>query len=99
MRIISKPILRQFSIENSKAAIPILDWYKQCKRADWKSLVELKNTFPQADLVGECTVFNLGGNKYRLITKINYKAKVIYVRFILSHSEYDRDKWKKDCRS
>lgn len=98
MRIISKPILREFCVGNVNAEIPILDWYKQCTRADWKNLAELKNTFPQADLVGECTVFNIGGNKYRLITKINYRAKIIYIRFVLTHSEYDKDRWKKDCR-
>ncbi len=54
--------------------------------------------FPNADSVGECTVFNIDGNKYRLITKINYKTKIVYIRFVLTHLEYDKDKWKDDCR-
>lgn len=98
MRIVAKPILRKFWSQNASAEIPLLDWYKQSKKADWKNLAEIKKTFPHADLVGECIVFNIGGNKYRLITKINFKAKIIYIRFVLTHKEYDQEKWKKDCR-
>jgi mRNA interferase HigB len=98
MRIISKPILREFWANNKNAEIPRMDWYKQSKKADWKNLSEIKMIFPHADLVGECVVFIIGGNKYRLITKINYKAKIIFIRFILTHEEYNQDEWKKDCR-
>lgn len=98
MRIISKPILRKFWLQNPSANVPLLDWYKQSKKAEWKNLAEIRETFPHADLVGECVVFNIGGNKYRLITKINYRAKIIYVRFVLTHKEYDQEKWKNDCR-
>ncbi|MGC2235202.1 MAG: type II toxin-antitoxin system HigB family toxin [Pyrinomonadaceae bacterium] len=98
MRIISKPILQKFWLQNSSAKIPLLDWYRQSKKAGWKNLAEIRTVFPHADLVGECVVFNIGGNKYRLITKINYRAKIIYIRFILTHKEYDQDRWKNDCR-
>ncbi|HMS43035.1 MAG TPA: type II toxin-antitoxin system HigB family toxin [Pyrinomonadaceae bacterium] len=98
MRIIAKPILREFWLKNKLAEIPLSDWYKQSKKADWSNLAEIKEVFPHADLVGECIVFNIGGNKYRLITKIKFRAKIIYIRFVLTHNEYDEDKWKKDCR-
>lgn len=98
MRIIAKPILREFWAKNVLAEMPLLDWYKQSKKADWNNLAEIKETFPHTDLVGECIVFNIGGNKFRLITKIKFRAKVIYIRFILTHKEYDQNKWKKDCR-
>jgi mRNA interferase HigB len=98
MRVVAKPILREFWAENIDAEIPLLDWYRECRKADWKNPAELKLTFPQADLVDKCTVFNIGGNKYRLIAKINYRAQIIYIRFVLTHSEYDKDKWKEDCR-
>ena len=98
MHIISKPRLREFWLQNSDAEIPLLNWYKQSKKAQWKNLTETREMFSHADAVGECTVFNIGGNKYRLITKINYKAKIIYIRFVLTHFEYDKDKWKEDCR-
>lgn len=98
MRIISKPILREFWSENPNAEIPLLDWYKQSKKSEWKNINEAREIFPHADLVGKCTIFNIGGNKFRLITKINYKTKIIYIRFILTHNEYNKDKWKEDCR-
>lgn len=62
-----------------------------------QNLVELRVVFPQADIVGECTVFNVGGNKYRLITKVDFVRQMVYVRFVLTHREYDREKWKSDC--
>ena len=98
MRIIAKPILREFWLQNPSAETPLLSWYKEAKTAEWKNLADVKETFPHADLVGECIVFNVGGNKYRLITKINFRAKIIYIRFILTHKEYDQEKWKQDCR-
>lgn len=98
MHIISKPKIREFWLQNADAEIPLLNWYKQSKHAEWKSITETKQTFPHADAVGDCTVFNVGGNKYRLVTKINYKKKIIFVRFVLTHAEYDTDKWKEDCR-
>lgn len=90
-------MLREFWTKHILSEIPILDWYKQSKKADWKNLADTKKVFPHADLVGECIVFNIGGNKFRLITKINYRAKIIFIRFILTHNEYDQDKWKLDC--
>jgi mRNA interferase HigB len=98
MRVVAKPILREFWAEHIDAEVPLLDWYTECKKANWKNPAELKLTFPQTDLVEKCTVFNIGGNKYRLITKINYRAQIIYIPFVLTHSEYDKDKWKEDCR-
>jgi mRNA interferase HigB len=98
MHIITKKTLRDFYLKSPSAKIPLLTWFKLCKKTEWKNLAEVKETFPHADLVGECIVFNVGGNKYRLITKINFRAKIIYIRFILTHKEYDQDKWKQDCR-
>ena len=98
MKIIAKPILRNFWFKNQNAKIPLLDWYQQSRKASWDNLADAKKLFQHADLVGECVVFNIGGNKYRLITKINYRAKIIYIRFVLTHKEYDQNKWKNDCR-
>ncbi len=89
---------KNFWNSNRAAETPLLNWYKESKIADWKNLADVRETFPHADLVGECVVFNIGGNKFRLITKIKFRAKIIYVRFILTHKEYDQDRWKQDCR-
>jgi len=98
MHIISKPRLREFWLQNSDAEVPLSTWYKQSKKADWKNIAETRKIFSNADSVGECTVFDIDGNKYRLITKINYKTKIVYIRFVLTHLEYDKYKLKDDCR-
>ena len=64
------------------------------KRNNFSSLPALKLMFPTADQVGKLTVFNVGGNKVRLITAIHYNRKRIYIRAVLTHDEYDRGKWK-----
>lgn len=63
-------------------------------RAAWTHLAEVRADFPHADAVGAFTVFNIGGNKYRLISLIKYRWQIVYVRHILTLAEYDRGKWK-----
>jgi mRNA interferase HigB len=63
-------------------------------RASWRSLVEVRGTYPHADLVGSVTVFNIAGNKYRLIARIQYASQAIYIRCVLTHAEYDKGDWK-----
>lgn len=62
-----------------------------------ENLAQLRKTFPHADIVGKCIVFNIGGNKYRLVTKINFTSKVVLIRNVMTHREYDKGKWKADC--
>lgn len=64
------------------------------KHTDFDTFSELRNVFPSADLVERFTVFNIGGNKYRLIAFIVYKKKRIYIRNILTHGQYEKGKWK-----
>ena len=67
------------------------------KRTNYDSFNELRLMFPSADQVGKCTVFNIGGNKVRLIAVIHYNRHKIYIRHVLTHTEYDIDKWKVGC--
>jgi len=67
------------------------------KKAAWKNLADVKRTFPGADLVGRCTVFNVGGNKYRVIVGIRYEKQIVYIRDVLTHSQYSRGRWKDAC--
>lgn len=97
LHVISRKTLREFWQKHPQAKAPLEQWYKVAKRAKWKNLAEVKLSFPYADLVGECTVFNIKGNDYRLITKIVYRVQRIYIRFVLTHSEYDTEVWKNDC--
>ena len=71
-----------------------MHWYLVTKRAKWKNLADARCDFPHADLVGMFTVFNIGGNKYRLISAIKYRWQIVYIRRVLTHREYDKEKWK-----
>jgi mRNA interferase HigB len=64
--------------------------------AKWQNFVEVRQVFASADLVGNFTVFNIGGNKYRLIAFIDYTYQKIFIRNVLTHADYDKDEWKKD---
>ena len=97
MHIISRKPLREFWTEHVEAEQPLARWFAIANKAAWQNLSEIKSGFPSADLVGKCTVFNIGGNKYRLITKIEYAKQQIYIKFVLTHKEYDTGAWKIDC--
>ena len=69
-------------------------WYRIAKSAKWQSVVDVKQSFSSADPVSPFTVFNIGGNKFRLIVDINYKKQIIYVRYVLTHADYNKEGWK-----
>ena len=71
-----------------------MHWYHVAKRAEWRNLADVRKDFPHADSVRIFTVFNIGGHKYRLISAIKYRWQVIYLRHILTHAEYAKEKWK-----
>lgn len=75
---------------------PALDaWFRIAKKASWQNLADVRSTFATADAVEQWTVFNIKGNKYRLITEINYRIRRVYIRHVLTHAEYDQEKWKR----
>lgn len=99
MRVIAMPRLRQFWASHRAAELPLRTWWKIATKAKWDSIADLRRTYPHADAVKlSCglvaTVFNIGGNKYRLVTKIIYEYHRIYIKAVLTHSEYDRGNWK-----
>lgn len=99
MRIISKRRLREFWQRVPASHLPLEGWYRvvKDKQLTWEDFHDVKATYGNASLVGGCVVFNIGGNKYRLIAKINYLTHSIFVRAVLTHDEYDKGKWKADC--
>jgi len=97
VRVISRKALLEFSRKHPNAAQPLDNWYRRALKAQWKNLADVKLDYPHADSVGDCTVFNIAGNKYRLITRIKYEYRVVYIRFVLTHAEYSRGGWKSDC--
>jgi mRNA interferase HigB len=94
MHVISKKRLREFWELHGDAEAPLRSWHKAARREDWHSFADVRSRFPHADQVGKLTVFNIGGNKYRLIAAIHYNRAKVYVQHVLTHAEYDRGKWK-----
>ena len=71
-------------------------WMQFAGMFQWANLVDVRQTYPATDFVGNFTVFNIKGNDYRLITSIVYATGRIYIKYVLTHSEYNKDKWKDD---
>jgi mRNA interferase HigB len=94
VRIITKRRINEFSIKHPDSKNALNSWYKILSKNNYNNFNELKKTFPCVDQVKNLTVFNVGGNKYRLISAIHYNRKILYIRDILTHSEYDKNKWK-----
>jgi len=69
-------------------------WYRLCKKADWRNFSELRALFPSADKVGNLFVFDIGGNKLRLIAAIHFNTGQLFVRAVLTHKEYEQGGWK-----
>lgn len=99
MRIISRRRLREFWQQKPAARSALEGWYRvvKDKQLTWDDFHAVKATYGNASLAGACVVFNIGGNKYRLITKINYVTHNVFVRAVLTHEEYDEGTWKTDC--
>lgn len=97
MRVISRKALLEFSRKRPDAAKPLDDWYRITRKAYWQSLNDVRRDFPHADPVRRCTVFNIAGNKYRLIARIEYQFHVVYIKHVLTHKDYDKGAWKNDC--
>jgi mRNA interferase HigB len=90
MRVISRRRLVEFADKHPQARVPLDHWYHAARQAAWQSLADVRRVYPHADLVGTLTVFNIAGNKYRLMTSINYQTQIIYIRTVQTHAEYDK---------
>jgi len=94
MHVITRKRLNEFVEEYPDSQNSLAKWYKEIKRINPSSFVELRETFPAADRVGKLTVFDIGGNKIRLIAAIHYNRNRIYIRHMLTHEEYNKNKWR-----
>src|SRR5438045_2743506 len=97
MWIVSLKRLREFWGFHQHAEVSLRALFMQASAADWSNFSELWSTFPSADLVGNCTVLNLGGNKFRLVVRIFYASHKVYVLRVMTHAEYDREDWPSEC--
>lgn len=90
MRVLAKRTLREFWERHREAEQPLRAWYREVARGDWDTPAKVKARYPSASIVtGNRVVFNVKGNAYRLVAEINYRYRIVYVRFVGTHAEYD----------
>ena len=99
MRIISIKTLREFWQRRPDAERPLKDWFRTTEAARWRNFLEVRQIFASADTVkaasgNTVTVFDIGGNKFRLIAAIHHNTGTVYALLVLTHREYDAEKWK-----
>ncbi|HUX49283.1 MAG TPA: type II toxin-antitoxin system HigB family toxin [Spirochaetia bacterium] len=91
MRIISRRTLREFFDRQPKSKPGLEAWYAEVKHAHWKSPTDVLSQFPKARIVGKDRIlFDILGNRYRLVVRVNYVAGIVLIRFVGTHKEYDR---------
>jgi mRNA interferase HigB len=95
VHVISRKRVKEAALRHPELETALGAWFLIAKKASWQSLLDVRKTFANADSVDKWTVFNIKGNKYRVITEINYRYQRLYIRHVLTHAEYDREKWKR----
>lgn len=93
MRIVSRKAIREAAAKHREWSVSLQAWYKITKNADWTSFADVRNSWRRSDVVGPFVVFDISHNKCRLIASIKYRWRMVYVRHILSHAEYDKREW------
>ncbi|AFW95917.1 MULTISPECIES: type II toxin-antitoxin system HigB family toxin [Nostocales] len=96
MHLISIRNLREEAAKYPDIKKQIESWYATVKKAEWQNLEDVRKNYRDAEAVGNFTVFNIKGNDYRLIVGINYETKKVHYKYLLTHAEYNKDKWKND---
>ena len=96
MNVISFRRIREFTSAHRDAGLSLKAWFTTVKKSRWHNLAEVKQVYPTADVVARYTVFNIKGNKYRLITRIVYRSQTVFVVAVMTHAEYDMRKWKNE---
>lgn len=91
MRIIARRTLREFWEKHERAEQPLRAWYAEASKAEWESPREIKEKYRHASFIADNrVVFNIAGNRYRLVTHINFHYQIVYVKFVGTHAEYDQ---------
>ncbi len=98
MHIITRKTLIQFWEKHPDSRQALMRWFKIAKKTEFQSFAELRTVFPSVDKVDHWIIFNIGGNKYRLIVSIHFNRGKVYIRHVLTHAEYDKGDWKHDSR-
>lgn len=96
MHVITRTRLKEFWSQYHDSKSSLQSWYKIANRARWTCFNDVKLQYPSADIFDKLIIFNISGNKYRLIAYIDYQKQKIFIRNVLTHAEYDQNKWKSD---
>jgi mRNA interferase HigB len=101
MRIVSRKAIREAAAKHSEWSTSLNAWYKIAKNADWKNFAEVRNSWRNSDVVGRFVVFDISHidishNRCRLIATIKYRWRMVYIRRILSHADYDEKEWQNE---
>lgn len=94
MRVISRRALKDFSQHHPDSYSRLDQWYRITRKANWASLIDVQRDFNHAEAAGRLTVFNIKGNAYRLVARINYRTRKVFVRRVMTHNEYEKGAWK-----
>ena len=98
MNVISKRTLFEKASRYPDATVAIQDWFDAARAAEWRNLEEVRRTYPATDMVGVLAVFNIKGNHYRLIVRMAFPYRRVYIKEFLTHAEYTKGAWKKWLR-
>jgi mRNA interferase HigB len=97
MHVVSEKKLREFWEQYPEAETPLRGWHRVAEHATWECFADVREVYPFADQVGRCTVFNIGGNKFRLVVVAHFNRGKVYIRHVMTHRKYDKGTWKGDC--
>jgi mRNA interferase HigB len=97
MELIHFDVVEKSAKKHARSRSSLNMWRKTAIEARWTNFDEVKKTFRATDFYGDCVIFDVGGNNYRLIAKINYEYELVSIKAVMTHAEYDKDKWKKNC--
>ena len=97
MELIDYELVEEFAKKHARSRSSLNMWRETTIAVRWKNFDDVKKTFRATDLYGDCVIFDIGGNKYRLIAKIEYEDEQVSINKVMTYAEYDKDKWKREC--
>jgi mRNA interferase HigB len=95
VNVINRIAVRRFMKDHPEVATALEAWWRVTRAARWQQMSDCRRSFTTADQVGRCLIFDLMGNRYRLITVVSWRNQRIYVKALLTHREYERNTWHK----
>jgi len=95
VNVISKRGLLERAAKHPEAAAALRVWFDVAVESEWRTLEDVRRSFPATDMVGDLAIFNIRGNRFRLIVRMIFRYQRIYVKEFLTHADYTREKWKK----